>query len=465
MRRSLRLMAVLLAVTSCAGSTAPSLRAAELQADWVSAPATARSASIDAAWWRSFGDPVLDELIVVAERRNLDLRLADARIREARALRQGAGAELFPQLNGSAGISTGRTVGVGGAVLERTAATLGVEASWEADVFGRLRAETRAADAVWAATVADRDGVRLTLVAEVARAYLEFRLYRTQHTLAEANAKGAEETLRIARARFEQGIASRLDVERALTARGETRARVAQLAEFAESSRHRIVLLLATTPEELGGVLSETGALPSASALGVLLTPTEVVGLRPDVRAAEARLLASIARREAAEALRYPRISLGSMLGLQSGSDGAAVLSAPSLLWSLGANLLAPLLDFGRIRAMIDAADARQEQAYLSYELTARVGLQEVQTALILYTQGELRRSELADATESARRAVGLARRQYTEGTLSLLEVLDAERTLYTLELQAVQATADVSLRLVSLYQTMGLMPPNPEAA
>ena len=135
------------------------------------------------------------------------------------------------------------------------------------------------------------------------------------------------------------------------------------------------------------------------------------------------------------------------------------------MIWSIGANLLAPLLDFGRIRATIDAADARQEQAYLSYELTARTGLQEVQTALILYTQGEIRRTELAAATDSARKAAALARRQYAEGTLSLLEVLDAERTLYALELQAAQATADVSLRLVRLYQTMGLMPPKQEPA
>ncbi|WP_224366254.1 efflux transporter outer membrane subunit [Hyalangium versicolor] len=462
MRRTTHLLAAFLLVTGCASSAPTKLPTAELQADWESAPAAARSASIDAAWWHTFSDPVLDGLIAEAERRNLDLRIADARIREVRALRKGARAELFPQVNGTAGISHGRTVGSDEA---RTSGSLGLEASWEADIFGRLRGEVRAADADWVATVADRDGVRLTLVAEVARAYLEYRLYQAQHTIAQANAKASEETLRIARARFEQGVSSRLDVERALTTRGQTRASVAQIAELAESSRHRLVLLLATTPAELGKLLPESGPLPAASALSVLLTPTEVIGLRPDVRAAEARLLAAIARREAAEALRYPRITLGSMLGLQSGSETTAFLSGGSLIWSIGANLLAPLLDFGRIRATIDAADAKQEQAYLSYELTARTGLQEVQTALILYTQGEVRRGELAAATESARAAAELARRQYGAGTLSLLEVLDAERTLYGLELQAAEATADVSLRLVRLYQTMGLMPPNPEPA
>lgn len=462
MRQSTGFMAVLLAVTGCVSAGPPRLRPSELQTEWEDAPATAPSASIDAAWWRSFEDPVLDELIALAERRNLELRLADARIHEARALREGSQAALLPQLNGTAGLNQGRLLGTN---MARPIATLGVEASWEVDVFGRLRQESRAADADQAATMAERDGVRLTLAAEVARSYLEYRLYRTQHTIAEANAKAAEETLRIARARFEQGVASRLDVERTLTARGETRARVAQIAELAGSSRQRLVLLLATTPAELGEVLPETGPVPRASAMGVLLTPTEVIGLRPDVRAAGERLLAAVARRGAAEALRYPRLTLGSVLGLQGGTEAAAFLSGGSLLWSLGAGLLAPLLDFGRIRAMIDAADARQEQAYLSYELTARTGLQEVQTALILYTQGESRRNELAAATESARRAAALARRQYAEGTVSLLEVLDAERTLYALELQDAQATADVSLRLVRLYQTMGLMPPLQEEA
>lgn len=462
MRASTGLLAVLLALTGCASSAPTKLPSSEFQQGWESAPAAERSASVDAAWWRSFGDPVLDALMAQAERRNLDLRIAEARIREARALRQGARAELFPQLNGTAGIGYGRTAL---ANEERISASIGAEASWEADIFGRLRKTANAADADWAATVAERDGVRLSLAAEVARAYLEYRLYRTQHTIAGANTKAAEETLRIAQARFAQGVSSRLDVERTLSSLSETRARAAQLAELAESSRHRLVLLLATTPAELAAVLPEAGALPSANALGVLLTPTEVIGLRPDVRVAEARLLAAISRREAAEALRYPRITLGSMLGLQSGSEASALLSGGSLIWSIGANLLAPLLDFGRIRATIDAADARQEQAYLSYELTARTGLQEVQTALILYTQGEIRRTELAAATDSARKAAALARRQYAEGTLSLLEVLDAERTLYALELQAAQATADVSLRLVRLYQTMGLMPPKQEPA
>ena len=161
----------------------------------------------------------------------------------------------------------------------------------------------------------------------------------------------------------------------------------------------------------------------------------------------------------AAEALRYPQITLSGLLGVQSDRIGE-LFNPGTRIWSAGASLLQPLFDFGRIRANIDAADARQEQAYLSYELTVRTALQEAQTAIILYTQGVIRQKELSNAVEAARKASDLAHRQYQEGTLGLLEVLDAERTLYDAETDWTQATADVAMRLVGVYQTMGVVPP-----
>jgi outer membrane protein TolC len=185
-----------------------------------------------------------------------------------------------------------------------------------------------------------------------------------------------------------------------------------------------------------------------------------VIARRPDVQAAQRRLIAAAEQRNVAAALRYPRITLAGLLGVE-GARVEDLLDSGTRTYSVSAGLLAPLIDFGRIRAAIDAADAIQEQAYLSYELTARTALQETQTALVLYTQGKLRQRELAQAAESARRAAELARRQYTAGALSLLEVLDAERSVYAVELEAAQATADVSIRLVNVYQSLGLVPPS----
>lgn len=446
-------------LAACSAHPKP-LPTAELQQSWQGAPDGTRVEQIaPKAWWTDFGDPVLDKLIAMAQDRNLDLRLAEARIKEARALRTGARAELFPELTGSAGAERARTKPGNSAPGTDNTFALSLGATWEADLFGRIRGEARAANADLQASVADRDAVRLTMLAEVARTYMEFRLYQAQAGLAEKNADAQAGTVRITRARFNQGMGSRLDLERTVAQLAQTRATVPQAREQAELARHRLVLLLATRPEDLAAIVPEDSPMPNADALTVLAAPTQVIAQRPDVRAAERRLLAAAERVRAAEALRYPQITLSGLLGVQSDHIGE-LFNPGTRIWSAGASLLQPLFDFGRIRANIDAADARQEQAYLGYELTVRTALQEAQTAIVLYTQGVIRQKELAGAVEAARKAADLAHRQYQEGTLSLLEVLDAERTMYEAETDWTQATADVAMRLVGVYQTMGIVPP-----
>lgn len=439
----------------------------DLQSMWVDEQRSLTSA--DAAtltWWKAFDDSTIDQLVDLAQQRNLDLRVAEARVREVRAQRRATLANLAPQIDASvdADRSRGRRFGgqaVGGIPENATAAA---NVSWELDLFGRLRAEARAAHAELQAVQADRDGVRLALIAEVIRNYLEFRLYQVQTELSSRNAQAQEETVRITRARFNEGLASRLDLERTVSSLRTTRAQIPQSRELAEAARHRLILLTASTPDALNPLLpassSDPAELPDSDAESVLLTPADVIARRPDVQAAERRLIAAAEQRNVASALRYPRITLAGLLGVQDNRVDD-LLDSGTRTWSVSGGLLAPLIDFGRIRAAIDAADAAQEQAYLLYEQTARTALQETQTALILYTEGKLRQQELAQAADSARRAAQLARRQYTAGALSLLEVLDAERSVYAVELDAARATADVSIRLVNVYQSMGLVPPS----
>src|SRR5688572_23505742 len=439
----------------------------DMQASWVEAerqPTADDEAAL--TWWRAFDEAKIDQLVNLAQQRNLDLRVAEARVLEVRAQRRAALANLGPQIDASVGAERFRGLrsgsGDGATELEDTA-TAAVSTSWEIDLFGRLRAGARAADAELQAVQADRDGVRLALIAEVIRSYLEFRLYQVQTELSQRNAQAQDETVRITRARFNEGFASRLDLERTLAALRTTRAQIPQSHELAESARYRLVLLTASTPETLSELLpqstSNPGDLPDSDAESVLLTPADVIARRPDVQAAQRRLIAAAEQRNVAATLRYPRITLAGLLGVED-DRVEDLLDSGTRTYSVSAGLLAPLIDFGRIRAAIDAADAIQEQAYLSYELTARTALQETQTALVLYTQGKLRQQELVQAAESARRAAQLARRQYTAGALSLLEVLDAERSVYAVELNAAQATADVSIRLVNVYESMGLVPP-----
>jgi NodT family efflux transporter outer membrane factor (OMF) lipoprotein len=437
----------------------------DLQSSWVDEQrATTVADAAALTWWKAFDDSIIDQLVDLAQQRNLDLRVAEARVREVRAQRRAALANLAPEIDASVGAdrSRARRQGSDTTAIQDGASAAAV-ASWEIDLFGRLSAVARAARAELQAAQADRDGVRLTLIAEVIRNYLEFRLYQVQTELSLRNAQAQQETVRITQARFNQGMASRLDLERTVSALRTTQAQIPQSRELAESARYRLILLTASTPDALNPLLptstSDPGALPDSDAERVLLTPADVIARRPDVQAAERRLIAAAEQRNVAAALRYPRITLAGLIGVEDNRVGD-LLDNGSRTWSVSAGLLAPLIDFGRIRAAIDAADAVQEQAYLTYEQTARTALQETQTALVLYTQGKLRQQELSQAADSARRAAQLARRQYTAGALSLLEVLDAERSVYAVELNAAQATADVSIRLVNVYESMGLVPP-----
>jgi len=455
-RRAFTTAALLSALAAGCGGVSSNLpRPPAVQQGWEGAPGLRGDLPADGAWWTWFHDPVLDRLVAMADTDNLDLRLASARVREARALHAAAAASLFPQLTGSAGAAAERAV-LGAPPTSSPSLTLGATASWEADVFGRLRHEASAQDALVHGSIAEAEGVRLSLVVEVVRSYVELRLAQSQRDIATRNAAAAAETLRIGRLRFEQGLGSRLDVERPTTALAETRAQVAVAVERAESARHRLALLLATTPASLAQALPAEGALPQMDPLAVLLTPTDVISRRPDVRAAGHAFVAASARREAAAALQWPRLTLAASVGV----DGNLAALPWTAIANLSAGLLAPIFDFGRIRAGVDAADARQEQAALAYERVARVAVNDVQAAVVAYAQGLVRRDELSTAVAAARKAGEIAHRQYAEGTISLLEVLDAERAQRDTELAWSQAAAEVSLRAVRLYQAMGIVSP-----
>ncbi len=445
----------LVALAACAHSEQRPLPEGTVPAGWDTRTSTEAAATTDtstgADWWRAFDDPVLTGMIETSARQNLDLRIAAARLQEARATLSGAAAELWPELSASAGVTYGRDrTGTRGARF-----SLGLAASWEVDLFGRLRDEERAASADALAYEADRSAAQLLLEAEVAEVYVEYRLRRAQLALALKTTEAQEGTVRITRARYEQGIASRFDLERALAALALTRSRTPEAEELAYAARNRLALLLAEQPAQVAQAIGGDRPLPASDPLRVLETPAEVIARRPDVRAAEWRLRASLARKDAAEALRYPRLDLAGMIGLDS-TDLGQLFDPVSAIWSLGAGLVAPLIDFGRIRAQIDVADARQEQAYLQYERAVRTALQEAQTAIMSYAHGVIRQRELETALTSARRAAEFARLQYREGTVSLLEVLEAERSLDDAELSWSQAAAEVSLRMIRVHRTMG---------
>jgi NodT family efflux transporter outer membrane factor (OMF) lipoprotein len=435
-----------------------------LQSAWEAAPAEpAHAAAGKGAWWETFNDPVLDRLMRRALSQNLDVKLAEARILEARAERRAAAAAQWPVFSAAASDEFAHqppALAQPGAPQRDLGAAL--DATWTVDVFGRARYARRAAEAQLRATEFDADDVRLNLLAEIATDYVDYRLYQSQYVIAVRSAASQAETVRITRVRFEQGAANRLDVARVESQLAITRAAVPQAVEQAATARSLLVLLLATTPQALAADLPETTPdtpnLPTSDPLDVLLTPAEVIALRPDIRSAEQRLLAAAASLKAALAERYPQFTLSALFGT-TGSAVNQLMTAASRTWSYGGGPTLPLFDFGRIRAAIDAADSQQLEAYITYEQTVRSALQATQSAVVMYAQGVLRERELANALDAARTAERLARRQYQEGVLSLLEVLDAERTAYDTELAWSQSAAAVSEQLIALYRLMGIPP------
>jgi NodT family efflux transporter outer membrane factor (OMF) lipoprotein len=409
-----------------------------------------------------FHDPVLDHLMTLGLANNLDLQQAQARILQARAQRRSAEAALWPDLTAVASGDRNKSplLPAGTPLNSFTAA---LNASWTIDLFGQLRNQEKAAAATLQATQLDRDATRVTLAGQIATDYLQYRLFQLQYAIATRSAESQAEVVRITRLRFEEGAASRLDLEQVVSQLALTRAAVPQAFEQADAARNALILLLATTPQALAADLplavGENPQLPNGDALEVLLTPAQVIEQRPDIRAAELRLVSAAASLKAALAQRYPQLTLGAMFG-SAAIEVSQLMTQGSKAYNYGLTLTLPIFDFGRIRASIDLADAQQLQAYLSYEQTVRGALQATQTAIVMYAQGVLRKQQMDTALESARTASRLARRQYQAGALALLNVLIAEQAEYNTELSWSDAAAAVSERLIALYQTMGVLPP-----
>jgi multidrug efflux system outer membrane protein len=445
---------------------APSV-SSPLQQTWGDVPPNitlSASPGVRQAWWSVFHDSTLDWLMLQGLSQNIDLRAAQARVAQARATHLAVRATLFPQISGSLTDQTNHLpldfAPPGAPSTELEAALV---ASWNVDLFGVQRNQTRAAAAQARASQFDYEATKINLLSEIASSYLQYRLFQLQYVISQRSAVSQAETVRITQARFDQGAASRLDLERVISQLAITRAAVPQAFEEAESERANLIALLATTPEEfannLPSPIPEDPRMPSGDPIDVLMTPAQIIEYRPDIRSAQQQLIAASATLKASLAQRYPQITLGTLFGSAAGAVGE-LLRTSTGAWGYSASVTLPLVDFGRIRAAIDIADAQQLQAYLNYEQTVRNALKAMQTAIVLYAQGVLRERQLETALESSRTAARLARVQYQAGALALLDVLDAERTAYDTELTWSQARAAVAERLVVLYQTMGILPP-----
>ncbi|UCF69280.1 MAG: efflux transporter outer membrane subunit [Acidobacteriota bacterium] len=408
-------------------------------------------------WWEELGDPLLVELIERAEAANLDLRQGVARIREARALRRVAGADRSPDLSATGDYTRSEssdTIGLG-EVDAGDLYTAGVDATWEIDLFGRVRRSVEAATADLEASIEDYRDVLVTLFAEVALNYVDVRTLQARIELAEANVETQMETLQLTQDRFDAGLVSALDIAQAESNLASTEARIPALESSLIAARNRIAVLLGEAPGELDDELEPNRPIPDPPDEVAVGLPANLLRQRPDVRRAERDLAGQTARIGVAAADLYPRFSLSGFLGLQSASGGD-FFDGDSVTWSIGLPFVSNLFTGGRVRGRIEAEKARTQQLAALYEQTILLALEEVENFVAGYALELRRREQLLLATDATKRSVELVRTQYITGLTDFQNVLDSQRSLVNQQDQLATSEGEVVKNLISLYKALG---------
>lgn len=424
-------------------------------------------APVDGAWWHTFGDPMLNDIVEQALSQNLDLRAAFARLESATALRGVAAADRWPSLDGRASYehrSESENTPFGAFIPRTNIHTIAADASWELDLWGRVRRSVEAADADLAASVADLQAAAVTVAGEVVAAYVDLRAAQRRFSIAQDNLALQERTLGLVRARYTAGLVVERDVAQAATNVESTRSRLPSLSAAAATAQNRLAVLLGKSPVDLPLGLSAVSVLPTPAANVAVGVPADLLRRRPDVRAAERRFAAAVARIGVAEGDRYPRFTLGGTLGLaansasevfESGSD--VVAFGPSVRWSL--------FDGGRLRQRVKSLEASAEVAQIMWEKTILLAVEETENAMTSFVREQERRAALQRAAQQARRAVDLAQSLYRTGLSDFQAVIDSERTVATIEDDLVASEAAIARSAVSLFKALGGLASAPAAS
>jgi len=416
----------------------------------LSAPLVANdSAEVEHDWWRHFDDPLLDGLIAEALANNKTLQIAKARVEEARAASGLAQSRLLPDISATASAQRANQ----GYATNKKAVSIGetdLQASWELDLFGKNQARLAEATALLESEEDTRQGVRVGLLADVARNYFALRNAQRQIELTKQNLETERQTLHLIQVQQQGAMASDFDVQRAGAQVSATEALIPSLQASRDASLNRLNVLLGHPPGSRDVLLATARDLKPLDPHILVAAPAKVLAARPDVRAAERRFAASLSAKDAATAELFPDISLTALFGAQSASPFS---STP---WGVGVGLVQPVLNFGRIESQIDTADARQSQAFLSYQQTVLEALENMENALSSYGNEASRNVSLSTGVSQNRKAAELARQQYSNGYTGLLDVLVAERNL--LDAESALAASDAGLRrdLVDIYAAAG---------
>jgi outer membrane protein, multidrug efflux system len=441
---------------------------APAQASFINAGATASNSqpvrADIATFWRGFNDAQLTALVERGLTANGDVRIAQARLQEARALLGEADAQALPSFSLEAGSERAvrpitQQPGTPRSARTGTVHDAGFIANWELDLFGRARRGSEAAAAQVAASEAGLHAAHTAVAAEVARNYLELRGTQQRFQVAQAALQNQREALRITSARLDVGRGTQLDVARARTLVESTEANVPALQTLIERSVFRLATLTAQAPSALLERLSPPAPLPGLPVTDLAALPLgtlqDWLERRPDIVAAERQLAAATASIGVAKADLFPRVSLSGLLGLNAATLGN-LTNSESALYSLGVGIAWTPFDFGRLRSRVAASEARALQGLASYEQTVATALEETEGAFSGFNRNAQRAMRLERAARSAEEAAQLARTRFDAGVTDFLVVLDAEREALGNRDQWVQAQTGTAASLVAVYRALG---------
>lgn len=418
------------------------------------------------SWWKVFGDPVLDKLIDRAYSDNLTLQIAGVRVLEARAQLGVAAGNFYPQSQQAGGylernrLSRAAPQAAGG-LYEYNQASLGLSATWELDFWGKFRRAIESAGAAWLASAANYDNALVTLTADVASSYINIRTLEKRIEIARQNVETQKQDLQITEARLRYGTVSELDVEQARTALDTTMATVPALETQLRRQKDALCVLLGMAPNDLSDILSggprEIPVSPPGVVAGI---PVDLLRRRPDIRSAELQAWAQSARIGVAKADLYPAFTLNGMVGfLSTNIDNERIadifhwgnfnyLVGPSFAWNI--------FNYGQITNNVRYQDALLEELVLTYKQTVLSAEQDVEDNMGAFFKGRQQADLLAQGAGAAKKSLGLAVKQYTEGTVDFTTVLSSQQALLSTQDSLASTLGGVAASLVAVYRALG---------
>lgn len=411
-----------------------------------------------AEWWRKFNDSQLTSLVERALVNNQDLRIAAARVEEARALKRAVRLDYFPTVTSDASYTNEKSSlirGFPGTSRSTEIYDAGLDATWEVDIWGRVRRQNWAARFDVEAAEALRHDTMVLLSAEVARAYLELRGLQHELDVAQRNAQNQRDTLKLTESLLQGGRGTELDTSRARAQLNSTLAAIPSIESAISKDIHRISVLVGEQPTALKGMLIKPKAIPSLPSLVRIGNPADLLRRRPDIRAAENQLGAATERVGVATADLFPRVTFNGRVALQaeslsgfSGSGANAYSFGPRLSWAA--------FDMGRVLSQIEASKAQTKQKLASYEKTVLIALEETEDALVDFGRLRARTGFLREAANASEQAAKLARERYQNGVADFLTVLDAERVMLEAQVRLAASETQTATAVVAIYKALG---------